>query len=97
MWLFIEMEKEGKKTSHIFDILFSMETCKTIQKIDSYTFELKKRKKFFAKERKEENLLRNYLHTNQLNTNKNNGNDTEVEDHITCTKQYDTYLLATQP
>ena len=42
-------------------------------------------------------LLRNYLHTNQTNTNKNNDNDTEVEDHITCTKQYDTYLLATRP
>ena len=82
-----------------------METCKTIQKIDSYTFELKKSKNFLLSckskcrspcERKKM-LLRNYLHTNQLNTNKNNGNDTEVEDHITCMKQYDTYLLATRP
>ena len=41
MWLFIEMEKEEKKTSRICNVLFSMEICKAIQKIDSYTFKLK--------------------------------------------------------
>ena len=37
----LKWRKKKKKTSRICDVLFSMEICKTIQIIDSYTFELK--------------------------------------------------------
>ena len=38
-----------KNTSRICHVLFFMETCKAIQKIDNYTFELKKIRFFIAK------------------------------------------------
>lgn len=75
-----------------------METYKAIQtagKMWCYTFELRKRRNFFAKLQTKvqkpfgrNKMLRNYLHTNQTNTNKKKACEVEEIEHDSSGKLF---------